>query len=109
MRYRRLEERSHEGAGRTLDMSSSAIKFTTEVPLARGEKVEVAMNWPVRLSETCWMKLVISGTVLSSSSACAVVKIVHYEFRTRAATPGVFASRLPQQVHAPDTFRTTLQ
>jgi len=78
------------GMGKTLDMSSSALRFTTGVPLCRGDKVKVAVDWPVLLDATCRLKMVIYGWVLRSDGNSAVVSIGHYEMRTRAADPVAF-------------------
>lgn len=78
------------GMGRTLDMSSSALRFTTGMALCRGDKVKVTVDWPVLLDATCRLKMVIYGWVLRSDGNSAVVSIGHYEMRTRAADPAAF-------------------
>jgi len=71
------------GTGRTLDMSSSGILFTTAERLQLGGSVEVSINWPAQLGGKCPLKLVAIGTVVRSAPACAAVRIERYEFRTR--------------------------
>jgi hypothetical protein len=78
------------GTGKTVDMSSSALRFTTGLPLRSGDKVKVAVNWPVLLDATCRLQMVICGWVLRSDGNSAAVTIGHYELRTRAAGPSRF-------------------
>ena len=68
-----------------MDISSKGIRFTTQCALRRGAPIEITVDWPVLLNATCGMKLIISGCVVRSDSSFAVVRIVHYEFRTRAS------------------------
>lgn len=73
------------GVGRTLEISSREIRFTTQHPLKRGQKMRLAVNWPAMLDNTCRMKLEISGWIIQSEAGQAAVKIERYEFRTRGA------------------------
>jgi hypothetical protein len=76
-----------EGFGRTLDMSSGGILFTTESVLPHGRMVELSVNWPVLLDGACPLKFVAVGRVLRSDGFSAVVRIEKYEFKTRRAAP----------------------
>ncbi|HLY20605.1 MAG TPA: hypothetical protein VKR61_25435 [Bryobacteraceae bacterium] len=71
------------GAGKTLEMSSREVRFTTEHNLKPGQKVRIAVDWPAMLDNTCLMKLEIFGWVIHSEPDKASVKIERYEFRTR--------------------------
>jgi hypothetical protein len=57
-----------EGTGRTVNMSSDSVWFTTEgsSPLTSGMSVELAIHWPVLLNHTCPLKLIIYGYVVRS-------------------------------------------
>jgi hypothetical protein len=81
------------GVGKTLEVSSSEVRFTTQQPLKQGQKVRLAMNWPAMLDKTCRMKLEIFGWIVHSEPGEAAVKIERYEFRTRGAQT---AAILPQ-------------
>jgi hypothetical protein len=83
-RGRRISE---TGAGRTVEISTLEVTFTTERPLRANQRAEVAVNWPAMIDSTCHMKLVIRGRVVRGDSNCATVTIERYEFRTRAANP----------------------
>ena len=89
------------GTGKTLNISSSGVWFTTESMLTTGMPVEVSMNWPVLLNDSCPMKLMIYGCVVRSNEKGAAVAIERYEFRTQgraftqpAVQPGM-EMRLP--------------
>jgi hypothetical protein len=71
------------GTGKTLEISSREIRFTTQQALKNGEKVRLAVDWPALLDNTCLMKLEIQGWVVRSESGGVAVKIERYEFRTR--------------------------
>src|SRR3954465_4020816 len=70
------------GVGRTLNISSGGVWFTTENMLTSGMPVELSMNWPVLLNDSCPMKLMIYGCVVRSNEKGAAVAIERYEFRT---------------------------
>lgn len=71
------------GVGKTLEISSREVRFTTQQPLKRGQKMRVAMDWPAMLDNTCHMKLEISGWIIQDDPGEVTVKIERYEFRTR--------------------------
>jgi hypothetical protein len=86
MQYRVVDGRGVRpaGQGRTLNMSSGGICFSTAEELPLGRMVEVAVNWPARL-ENCLLKFVASGRVVRTGKDSAVVRIERYEFRTRSS------------------------
>jgi hypothetical protein len=71
------------GVGRTLNISSGGVWFSTENMLTSGMPVELSMNWPVLLNDSCPMKLMIYGCVVRSNERGAAVAIERYEFRTQ--------------------------
>jgi c-di-GMP-binding flagellar brake protein YcgR len=87
VRYRILQSKAVQmnGSGRTLDMSSGGILFTTSERLQPGQVVEVAVNWPAELHGTCRLQLVVTGQVVRSDNNTAAVRVDRYEFRTRAS------------------------
>ena len=89
------------GVGRTVNISSGGVWFSTESMLTSGMPVELSMNWPVLLNDSCPMKLMIYGCVVRSNEKGAAVAIERYEFRTQgraftqpAVQPGM-EMRLP--------------
>ena len=71
------------GSGTTLNISSRGILFTTAEKLPVGSRVDLSINWPVCLEDTCPLQLVVTGHVVRAESKQAVVRIDHYEFKTR--------------------------
>src|SRR5688572_2003347 len=49
------------GAGKTANISSGGVWFTTENVLTAGMPIEISMSWPVLLNDSCPMKLMIYG------------------------------------------------
>ena len=88
------------GVGRTMNISSGGVWFSTESMLTSGMPVELSMNWPVLLNDSCPMKLMIYGCVVRSNEKGAAVAIERYEFRTQG-------SRAFQQNSAPAEVRLT--
>ena len=73
------------GVGRTMNVSSGGVWFSTENMLTSGMPVELSMTWPVLLNESCPMKLMIYGCVVRSNEKGAAVAIERYEFRTQGS------------------------
>ncbi len=71
------------GLGKTVNMSSNGVLFTTERALTLGERLEVAVNWPAQLDHKCALKLVTTGRVVRSEGGMAAIAIERYEFRTQ--------------------------
>ena len=87
VRYRALvgEQVRETGAGKTINISSSGVCFTTQNTLRLGASVQVSMDWPVLLGDSCHIKLVVHGIVIRSSAEAAVLMIERYEFRTQGS------------------------
>jgi hypothetical protein len=85
VRYRMLNAKSLSvtGVGKTLNISSGGILFTTEEKLPMGKLVEVAVNWPARLGGSCPLRFVAVGRVVRAEDDKAAVRIERYEFKTR--------------------------
>jgi hypothetical protein len=83
LEYRVLREHqcTSSGSGKTLNLSSSGVLFTTEGRLEPGQSVELLVNWPAALGDRCATKLVIFGTVVRAPDNGAALAIQRYEFR----------------------------
>jgi hypothetical protein len=82
--YRHLKDKSAESfQGRTVNISSAEITFTTVNKIEEGSIMELTVRWPVLLHDTIPMKLVISGTVLKSNTSTATITMGRHEFRTQ--------------------------
>jgi hypothetical protein len=86
VKYRLLygERIGESGNGRTLNISSAGVCFTTTGQLATGLPVELAIQWPALLRGTVQLRLVTYGIVVRAWNDSAVATIDRYEFRTQA-------------------------
>ena len=71
------------GLGKTLNMSSGGVLFTTESGLPEGARVELAVSWPAQLNGATPLKLVATGVLVRSEERRAAISIQSYEFKTR--------------------------
>jgi hypothetical protein len=85
VRYKMLygQRIAETGAGKTTNISSGGIWFSTETMLTSGMPIELSLSWPVLLNDSCPMKLMIFGCVIRSNGRGAAVAIERYEFRTQ--------------------------
>jgi len=85
VRYKMLygQRIAETGTGKTVNISSGGVWFTTENMLTTGMPVELSMAWPVLLNDACPMKLMIYGCIVRSNERGAAVAIERYEFRTQ--------------------------
>ena len=74
------------GTGKTLNMSSCGVLFTTETALPEGERVELAVSWPAQLNDELPLKLVAMGRLVRSDDTKAAISIERYEFKTRGSS-----------------------
>jgi hypothetical protein len=70
------------GLGKTVNMSSGGVLFTTESPLLEGGRVELAVSWPAQLNQTLQLKFVALGYLVRSDETHAAISIERYEFKT---------------------------
>jgi PilZ domain len=85
VKYRLLygERIGEAGSGKTLNISSTGVCFTTDAQLAPGLPVELAIQWPALLRGSVQLRLVTYGIVVRSWGGSAVATIDRYEFRTQ--------------------------
>jgi hypothetical protein len=81
-----LNKRSGEeaGDGKTINISSTGVLFTSHHVLLPGRRLEVAISWPAQLNNKCALKLVARGRVVRFEEGLAAIEIQQYEFRTQA-------------------------
>ena len=84
VRYRVLSKRNtqEEGTGKTVNISSNGVLFTTDKILLPGKRLELSISWPAQLDNKCNLKLVARGRVARLEQGRAAVEIQQYEFRT---------------------------
>jgi hypothetical protein len=83
------------GEGKTVNMSGTGILFTTQsdLHLHRGQRVELAVNWPALLNNVLPLKLVAQGRVIRIEEKQAAMAIESYEFKT-CGTSGLYSEHL---------------
>ena len=88
VKYKVLSKRNNDeiGTGKTLNMSSSGVLFTSEHLLIPGKRIEVSISWPAQLNNKTNLKLVARGRVVRCQDGRAALEIQQYEFRTQGST-----------------------
>lgn len=88
VRYKVFNRKSGDevGLGKTLNMSSNGVLFTTDRHLAPGKRLELSISWPAQLNSSVALKLVARGRVVRSHEGAAAIEIHQYEFRTSSAS-----------------------
>jgi len=88
VRFRVLNKRGGEesGEGKTLNISSSGVLFTSDQMLLPGRRLELSISWPVQLNNRVALKLVARGRVVRFEEGHAAIEIQQYEFRTQSPT-----------------------
>jgi len=87
IRYRVLERKGSEPfqLGKTINMSSHGVLFTTDQSLNPGRYLEISISWPAQLNSQVALKFVARGRVVRTDQRGAAVQINQYEFRTQGA------------------------
>lgn len=101
VRYKMLygQRITEAGMGKIANISSGGIWFTTERTLTPSMPVELSVNWPVLLNDSCAMQLMIYGCVIRSNSQGAAVGIERYTLVTRGSRSFPVVERLPIELH----------
>ena len=86
LRYKTLNQRAEilAGSGKTLNISSSGVLFTSDHDLPVGTRLEVSISWPAQLNEKCLLNLVARGRVTRHNKGTLALQIQQYEFRTQS-------------------------
>ena len=90
VRYKTLNQRTEilSGSGKTLNISSSGVLFTSEHELPVGTRLELSISWPAQLNEKCLLNLVARGRVTRHAKGQLALQIQQYEFRTQSRPSG---------------------
>ena len=70
--------------GRLIDLSSSGLRFIGQGHLEPGQKLHVAIDWPVLLDGRVQLQLVATGVVAWSRGTEVAMRIQRHDFRTRS-------------------------
>ena len=87
VRFKLLSKKTGDdnGVGKTINISSNGVLFSTDRLLIPGRRLEVSINWPAQLNNKCALKLVARGRIVRFEQGRAAMEIQQYEFRTSAA------------------------
>jgi PilZ domain len=85
VRYKVLNRKNVDevGVGKTINMSSNGVLFSTDQHLLPGKRMELSISWPAQLDSKISLKLVARGRVVRSQEGQAAIEIHQYEFRTQ--------------------------
>lgn len=86
LRYKTLNQRSEilAGNGKTLNISSSGVLFTSDHDLPVGTRLEVSISWPAQLNDRVLLNLVARGRITRQHKGQSALQIQQYEFRTQS-------------------------
>lgn len=86
VQYRVLSKKEPETPvqGKTVNISSSGVLFTTQNAVPPGRQVELDIAWPAQLDNKCNLKLVARGRIVRQDGERAALEILQHEFRTKA-------------------------
>lgn len=86
LRYKTLNQRAEilAGSGKTLNISSSGVLFTSDHELPVGTRLEVSISWPAQLNERVLLNLVARGRITRHHKGQLALQIQQYEFRTQS-------------------------
>lgn len=71
------------GTGRTVDMSSHGVAFTSGDTFKVGAHLELNVIWPVLINNFCPMKLCLEGRIVRSDQSLSAIRMDKHEFRTQ--------------------------
>jgi len=74
------------GTGRTVNVSSGGVLFTTDQVPTLGRRIELALSWPVPLDNKVPLTLCARGPVVRVGRGVVAMEIEHYDFRTAGGT-----------------------
>ena len=86
VRFKVLNKKNGEeaGIGKTVNLSSTGVLFTTDQILLPSRRIEVSISWPAELNGKCALRLVATGRVVRFGDGRAAMEIQQHEFRTQA-------------------------
>src|SRR5260370_37831872 len=80
VRYKILNKRNsqEEGIGRTVNISSAGVLFTTDQILLPGKRLELSISCPAQLDNRCQLKLVARRPVARLEEGSAAIETQQY-------------------------------
>ena len=97
VRYRTIDRGDRvDGAGLTVNISSSSLLATCQHEIRIGRQMEVLIDWPWLLDSTVPLRLVATGRVIRSDASTFALEFEQYQFRTVRSRPFPEASAFQQ-------------
>jgi len=75
------------GTGQTVNLSSSGALIANQQRMRVGVRIELFVDWPIRLNETTALQFVARGRLVRSDADVFAVSLQRYEFRTMKKRP----------------------
>lgn len=72
-----------EHHGTTVNISSRGVLFRADASVPVGRRLQLVINWPVKLNNQCGLKFFARGKVIRSEDTLVAVALRQYEFRTQ--------------------------
>jgi hypothetical protein len=84
LEYKLATEGKRRGCGRTVNLSCQGLLFEAFgiFELQPDNKIELCIDWPFQLNETCALKLVVRGRIVRRHKKLVAVIALRHEFRT---------------------------
>jgi hypothetical protein len=82
LRYETQSALKQAGIGRTIDMSTGGIAFTTESWLPANANVTLRVEWPVKLEGEVPIELQAAGRLTRTEAMMAALQLDHVSFST---------------------------
>jgi c-di-GMP-binding flagellar brake protein YcgR len=87
VRYKAVNgQKDISGSGKTINISSGGVLFTTEYTLSERQSIELAVSWPAKLNGAISLQLVALCLVVRAEETQAAIAIERYEFKTCSST-----------------------
>jgi len=77
---------SVEGCGRTVDVSSSGLRFKPDQPIPGTGIIQLSIAWPASLDGKVPLRLFVVGELMRHDGELRAVRFIRHEFRTTSRT-----------------------
>jgi PilZ domain len=75
------------GAGQTVNISSKGALIASEQRVSVGERIELSVDWPVKLNGSTTLQFFAIARVLRSDGGAFALSLAQHEFRTMKKQP----------------------
>lgn len=82
LQYRLRKNHLISGPGKTVNLSTGGVLFQTRDLLPASGEIDLVIDWPFLLQNTCPLRLVERGTIVRSDEHGIAVRVLSHEFCT---------------------------